>query len=164
MSRPDPKLLTLPASEPPYDEHDRRHGSASPTAGALALAHLPPRAAFAGGGRAPEERALRGLAQAVAEILAGQRPAGVVAGRFTERAYGELVRAGRMIHTPRRVLVGRPHITRPQDDVIEFCVLVHCGDRSRVLALRLERRRTHWLCTEFETAETTTSHRRPQRT
>jgi hypothetical protein len=95
---------------------------------------------------------LRGLAQAMAEVLAGRRPAGTVAGRLTQRAYGELVRAGRMIHTRRTPLVGRPHVTRPRDGVIEFCVLVHCGERSRVLALRLERRRTQWLCTDFETA------------
>ncbi|GAA1263628.1 hypothetical protein GCM10009677_14100 [Sphaerisporangium rubeum] len=151
MSRPDPERLTLPTAEPAYERHPRR-GPAPAAAKHAATPAAGPAGAFATGGGPPSERALRGFAQAVAEVLSGRRPAGVVSGRFTDRAYGELVRAGHMIHTRRRVLVGRPHVTWPRDDVIEFCVLVHCGDRSRVLALRLERRRVHWLCTDFETA------------
>ncbi|MFC6086986.1 Rv3235 family protein [Sphaerisporangium aureirubrum] len=159
MSRPPcracvPGLRPPPSADPPYDD-DRRAGRVAPPAGqgALALAHLPARTGpYARGDATPGERVLRGLAQAMAEVLAGRRPAGVVAGRLTEQAYGELLRAGRMISSPRQPLVGRPHVARPRDGVIEFCVLVHCGERSRVLALRLERGRRHWLCTDFETA------------
>jgi hypothetical protein len=103
-------------------------------------------------GSPPDERRLRSLGQAMAEILAGRRPASSVADRLTERAYAELVRAGKMIHTRRPPMVGLPHVNPPRDGVVEACLLVHCGERSHVLAIRLERHGVQWLCTDFETA------------
>ncbi|MEU6997108.1 Rv3235 family protein [Nonomuraea sp. NPDC046570] len=103
-------------------------------------------------GAIPDERRLRHLGQAMAEVLAGRRPPKSVSDRLTERAYQELVRAGRMIDTRRPPFVGVPHVTQPNDAVVEMCLLVHCGERSHVLALRLERRGVQWLCTDFETA------------
>ncbi|GII82770.1 hypothetical protein Ssi03_07600 [Sphaerisporangium siamense] len=103
-------------------------------------------------GAPPGARGLRALGQALAEVLAGRRPPAGVADHLTERAYAELVRAGRMIETRRPPLAGAPHVHRPRDGVVEACLLLHCGERSRVLALRVERRGTQWLCTEFETA------------
>ncbi|MET8156009.1 Rv3235 family protein [Sphaerisporangium sp. NPDC005289] len=100
----------------------------------------------------PDLRELRGIGQAMAEILAGRRPPATVADRLTGRAYADLVRAGTMIRTRRPPLVALPHVKRPQDGAVEACLLVHCGERSHVLALRLERCGGKWLVTDFETA------------
>jgi hypothetical protein len=157
-----PRLAAVPPAEPPYDD-ERRPGDpvepavradAPATQGALALAYVPradPRVPGAPGSL-PDERRLRSLGQAVAEILAGRRPPATVSDRFTERAHAELVRAGKMIDTRRPPLVGVPHVKQPRDGAVEMCLLVHCGERSHVLALRLERQGVQWLCTDFETA------------
>ncbi|MEU9886814.1 Rv3235 family protein [Sphaerisporangium sp. NPDC051011] len=163
-----PALRTVPPADPPYDE-ERRPGSpaaaprpaqSSPSAARSA----PPREATrpltltarAGlatrGGASPDERGLRGLGQAIAEVLAGRRPPGGVAERLTDRAYAELVRAGRMIDGRRPPVAAAPHVHLPCEGVVEACMLVRCGERSRVLALRVERRGVQWLCTDFETA------------
>ncbi|MEV7807307.1 Rv3235 family protein [Microbispora sp. NPDC088329] len=152
---PLPRLASVPPADPPYDEHDAgavtrpapHPGTYPGTYGALALAP-PPRSP----GTPTDERRLRGLGQALAEILAGRRPPETVAGRLTERAYRELVRAGKMIEAERPPLTGLPHVQRPREGVIEMCLLVHCGPRSHVLAVRLERQGVQWLVTEFETA------------
>lgn len=159
-----PRLHAVPLAEPPYDRavpqaepaHDdrgSRHAFATPppVQGTLALA-LDRSREPAVGRSAPDARRLRGLGQALAEILAGRRPAGTVADRLTERAYAELLRAGKMIHSSRPPVAGLPHVNQPHDGAVEACVLVHCGERSHVLALRLERRGAQWLCTDFETA------------
>lgn len=171
---PLPRLVSVPPADPPYDderEPDRRGGAAgAPTTyGALALAQPPPVARPTGVRSAdavlravpdavprretrPAERHLRCLGQAVAEVLAGRRPPETVQGRLVERAYRELVRAGKMIYTERPPVVGPPHVQSPRDGVVEMCLLVRGGARSRVLALRLERFGVRWLITEFETA------------
>ncbi len=160
MTRPPrpvalPRLVRTPRIDPPYDDE-----VAAPVVdGALALAPRPrpaaPRPAPAAerpAGPYPGPRRLRALGQAVAEVLAGMRPAATVADRFTERAYAELVRAGRMLRARRPPRAGRPHVSTPREGVIEMCLLVHCGERTHGLALRLERRGVQWLCTEWETA------------
>ncbi|TQS26060.1 Rv3235 family protein [Microbispora sp. KK1-11] len=145
---PLPRLASVPPADPPYDERDGGgHVTRPGTYGTLALAPTPRRAATP-----MDERRLRGLGQALAEILAGRRPPETVQDRLTERAYRELVRAGKMIDTERPPLTGLPHVQRPRDGVIEMCLLVHCGPRSRVLAVRLERQGVQWLVTDFETA------------
>lgn len=48
--------------------------------------------------------------------------------------------------------VGSPRVTEPRDGVVEMCLMVHCGERDHVLAIRLERRGVQWVCTDFETA------------
>ncbi|MET9069894.1 Rv3235 family protein [Streptosporangium sandarakinum] len=102
-------------------------------------------------GTVPDERRLRALGQAVAEALSGRRPPASLSAHMTVRAHAELVRTGKVMGGARPPLVGVPHVSRPGDGVVEMCVLVHCGDRPRVLALRLERRGTRWLCTDVET-------------
>ncbi|GAB2446684.1 hypothetical protein GCM10027187_11190 [Streptosporangium sandarakinum] len=102
-------------------------------------------------GAVPDERRLRALGQAVAEALSGRRPPASLSAHMTVRAHAELVRTGKVIGGARPPLVGVPHVSRPGDGVVEMCVLVHCGDRPRVLALRLERRGARWLCTDVET-------------
>ena len=165
MSRPPrpvplPRVAPSPAAEPPYD--DERPPSELPTAppyvqGALALTPEPgePEAGrpliWGPPGAVPDGRRLRALAQAVAEILAGRRPPSSVFPHLTDRARTELARSGRIMKCVRPPLVGAPHVSQPRDGVVEMCVLVRCDDRSRVLALRLERRGVQWLCTDFET-------------
>ncbi|GGS73106.1 Rv3235 family protein [Nonomuraea spiralis] len=119
-----------------------------PTHGALALTPL----VWGPAGARPDERRLRQLGQALAEVLTGRRPPESVADRLTARAYRDLVRAGRMIVAERPPFVGSPHVKEPRDGAVEMCVLVHCGERSHVLAVRLERHGLQWLCTDFETA------------
>ncbi|MBO3745043.1 hypothetical protein J5X84_03115 [Streptosporangiaceae bacterium NEAU-GS5] len=153
MSKPTPlpRLVPVPA-DPPYDDDGRM----PVVYGALALACAPTGEPgyepAARGPIEPDERRLRGLGQAVAEILAGRRPPDTVQDRLTDTAYAGLVRAGRMIESRRPPLVGAPHIQRPRAGVIEMCLLVNCGHRSRVLALRLERYGIRWLVTDIETA------------
>ncbi|MFC0862786.1 Rv3235 family protein [Sphaerimonospora cavernae] len=179
---PLPRIMSVPPADPPYDDEraaadGAAEGGMPMTYGSLALAHVPeapaparvpetiPQARSAAlreavrargtvraRGARPDERHLRCLGQAMAEVLAGRRPAETVQDRLSERAYRELVRAGKMIHAERPPLVGPPHAQWPRDGVAEMCVLVHCGTRSRVLALRLERFGVQWLVTEFETA------------
>ncbi|MEV7005736.1 Rv3235 family protein [Streptosporangium sp. NPDC051022] len=159
---PLPRLAPTPAAEPPYD--DERPPSDAPAAPpyvqgtlalALALDPVEPEARrpliWGPPGAVPDERRLRALAQAVTEILAGRRPPASVSSHLTGRAQAELVRSGKIMNCARPPLVGTPHVSQPGDGVVEMCVLVHCGDRSRVLALRLERKGVQWLCTDFET-------------
>ncbi|GII53330.1 hypothetical protein Pth03_17190 [Planotetraspora thailandica] len=156
---PLPRLQSVPAADPPYDDERGPRSGPPLTDGSLALAPDPyGTAAPRGGlivsprGSLPDERSLRGLGQALAEILCGRRPPQTVHDRLTERAYRELVRAGKMIETRRPPMVGLPHVQRPSDGTVEMCLLVHCGERSHVLALRLERFGVQWLVTDFETA------------
>ncbi|GAA3117462.1 hypothetical protein GCM10010466_05590 [Planomonospora alba] len=165
---PLPRIAPSPAVEPPYDEE--RPGRAAAAAavpyrqgpyvqGALALAADPEPAAppyrrplvWGPPGAVPDERRLRALGQAVAEVLAGRRPPATVSRHLTRRAHAELIRAGKVFSCTRPPLVGTPHVSQPRDGAVEMCVLVHCGERSRVLALRLERRGVQWLCTDVET-------------
>jgi hypothetical protein len=106
---------------------------------------------FGPAGAPPDERRLRALGQAVAEVLAGRRPPRSVARHLTERAHADLLRVGKVIDARRPPFVGVPHVCQPSEDVLEMCLLVHCGHRPRMLALRLERRGVQWLCTDFET-------------
>ncbi|WP_433353425.1 Rv3235 family protein [Microtetraspora malaysiensis] len=155
-----PRLLPVPAADPAYDEAPTGRLSADAavldapprTYGALALASGGGPLLHGPSGALPDERRLRGLGRAMAEILCGRRPPATVQGRLSERAYGELIRAGKMIDAPRPPMVGAPHIQRPDDGVVEMCLLIHCGPRSHALALRLERRGVQWLVTDFETA------------
>jgi hypothetical protein len=119
-------------------------------AGALALDPAP--LVWGPPGAVPDERRLRLLGQALAEVLTGRRPPETVAGRLTDRAYGELLKAGRMIRAARPPFAGVPHVSEPREGALEMCLLVHCGERGHVLALRLERRGVQWLVTDFETA------------
>ncbi|MCG5218459.1 Rv3235 family protein [Streptosporangium soli] len=153
-----PRFAPAPAVDPPYD--DERAPADQPPAppyiqGSLALAYdeIGPAADswVRSMGPAPDERRLRALGQAFAEILAGRRLARTVAAHTTERAYAGLLRAGKIIDADRPPFASVPHVSRPADGVIEMCLLVHCGRRPRVLAMRLERQGVQWLCTDFET-------------
>ncbi|SDK27395.1 hypothetical protein SAMN05421874_106227 [Nonomuraea maritima] len=144
-----PHINLTPAPEPPYDG-DRAQARDPQTSGSLALDTRP--LVWGPPGALPDERALRHLGQALAEVLSGRRPPETVASRLTERAYQELLRAGTMLHTGHPPFAGAVRVTEPRDGAVEMCVMVHCGRRVHVLAVRLERHGMRWLCTDFETA------------
>jgi hypothetical protein len=101
----------------------------------------------------PDPRPLtRKLAQAIAEVLAGARPASQLSSHATYHVIRQLERnAGRL--TPRvgvpqrRPLIDSLHLGEPCDGVIEACALIDTGSRKRALALRLEATGGRWRCT-----------------
>ncbi|MEV1170183.1 Rv3235 family protein [Nonomuraea sp. NPDC049784] len=148
---PAPRVGITPVPEPPYDEEQPTAQLGTPEIhGALALDPRP--LVWGPPGAIPDERKLRHLGQALAEVLAGRRPPETVADKLTARAYRELVQAGQMIQTARPPFAGSVHVKEPREGAVEMCLLIHCGERNHVLAIRLERRGVQWLCTDFETA------------
>ncbi|MDF5751366.1 Rv3235 family protein [Spongiactinospora sp. TRM90649] len=156
---PMPRFGSSPIADPPYEASAA--GAPAPGNGSRTPPVPYPRGG-PGGARmldsyvsavpaTPDERRLQALGLAFAEVLAGVRLPGTVAAHATERTYGELVRAGKIIEADGTLRVSAPHISRPGADALEMCLLVHCGRRSRVLAMRMERRGPRWLCTDFET-------------
>jgi hypothetical protein len=99
------------------------------------------------------------LVQAVAEVLAGDRPISQLV-RFTDSiVFGELNRRVRLLGltttaTARglkeRSAVRSVHVFTPATEVAEVAAHVRYGDRSRAIALRLEVHRGRWICTALE--------------
>ena len=94
------------------------------------------------------------LAQAAVEVVAGQRPVLQMLRWTDEHVYGDLERRAALVAqargtAPRRLhaQVRSVHVCRPHPDVAEVSVHVRHGERSRALALRLERHRDRWRCT-----------------
>ena len=171
-TRPRLRLLPAPATEPPYD--DERTDVAPTIDGALALAFptssaplplrlVPPaqpgedsdvRSARAD---LPDPRQWTGrLAQAVVEVLAGQRPAAQLC-RFATLDVLDLLErwAGRLARRTHGTPVSRPvvmsvHVSEPVDGVAEACVVMNTGVRRRAIALRLEGIDGRWQCTALQ--------------
>ena len=108
----------------------------------------------------PEARAWGGrLAQAVSEVLAGDRPVAQLV-RFTdEDVFVELNRRVRMLGltttatgrgTKERCALRSVRVCRPNAQVAEVAAHVRHGGRSRAIALRMEIRRNRWVCTALE--------------
>ncbi|TDD58380.1 hypothetical protein E1263_19360 [Kribbella antibiotica] len=108
----------------------------------------------------PEARAWGGrLAQAVSEVLAGDRPVAQLV-RFTdEDVFLELNRQVRMLGltttaigrgTKERCTLRSVRVCRPTEEVAEVAAHVRHGGRSRAVALRMEVRRNRWVCTALE--------------
>ncbi len=109
--------------------------------------------------RVPDEdseiRVLAGrFAQAAVEVVAGQRPVLQLLRWTDEHVYADLERRASLVRqarggSPRRVhaQVRSVHVCRPHDDSAEVSVHVRHGERSRALAIRLERHRDRWRCT-----------------
>lgn len=92
------------------------------------------------------------LAQAIAEILAGARPANQLAETATPEVISLLARnAGRLRArhdaAPQRPLVDAVHLGEPLPGVAEACAVVDLGVRCRALAFRLEQTGYRWRCT-----------------
>ncbi|MGZ6803537.1 MAG: Rv3235 family protein [Nocardioidaceae bacterium] len=119
-----------------------------------------------GGGRVlagPAALEVRGwagrFAQAVVEVLGGDRPVAQLLRCTTPRVYQELDRRAKILArtspAPLRRRTLRPqvrsvHVFQPTTDTAEVCVHVGHGQRSRALAARLERRDGRWTCTALQ--------------
>jgi Family of unknown function (DUF6459) len=164
------RVRPVPRIDGPYD--DERTDPAPPMVdGSLALAFPPPTRVSvplrlvppAGGvspAMAPTRRDLlpdprpwtARLAQAIAEVLAGARPAGQLSRVATldvlallERGAGRL--GARPGSPPQRPIVGSVHVSEPCDGIAEACAVVDTGLRKRALAFRLEGIDGQWRCT-----------------
>ena len=99
------------------------------------------------------------LVQAVAEVLAGDRPIGQLV-RFTDTmVFTDLNRRVRVLGltttatargAKERSAVRSVRVFNPATEVAEVCAHVRYGDRSRAMALRLEVHRGRWICTALE--------------
>lgn len=99
------------------------------------------------------------LVQAVAEVLAGDRPIGQLI-RFTDTVvFSDLNRRVRVLgltttatgrSAKERSAIRSVHVFTPATEVAEVSAHVRYGDRSRAIALRLEVHRNRWICTALE--------------
>ncbi|MGW7683575.1 Rv3235 family protein [Kribbella sp. NPDC054772] len=108
----------------------------------------------------PEARAWGGrLAQAVSEVLAGDRPISQLV-RFTDDSvFMELNRRVRLLGlnstavsrgAREKSTVRSVRVFMPEPWIAEVAAHVRHGDRSRAIAFRLEIRRNRWVCTALE--------------
>jgi hypothetical protein len=170
---PTLRLLRAPVVDPPYDDELPARAAVidgslalafPPTGEPVALRVVPPAAVDDDFGPQPTPRAdlpdpspwTRRLAQAIAEILAGARPAAQLARHTTldvlehlERSTGRLGRTGTRAAAMRPLVVS-VHVSEPADGIAEACAVVDTGPRRRALALRLEGQDGRWRCTELQ--------------
>jgi uncharacterized protein DUF6459 len=95
------------------------------------------------------------FAQALAEALAGTRPARQLTPWTTEQTRRRIAELGPLLTTGLQPKVRRIMTSVPRSGVIELTAVVGFGPRVRVLALRLERvdrARDRWRCTAIESA------------
>jgi Family of unknown function (DUF6459) len=167
------RLRPVPTLDPPFD--DERTEPVRPFVdGSLALAFPPSRHVAvplrlvppAGGvdivvlpsrrDQLPDPRPWTArLAQAIAEVLAGARPAGQLAQVATLDVLALLERgSGRLGSRPggpaQRPVVGSVHLSEPVEGVAEACAVVDTGVRRRALAFRLEGADGQWRCTALQ--------------
>ena len=103
------------------------------------------------------------LAQAVLEVVAAERPVGQLTAWVLPEIYRRLDRRQQVSN--RQTKPGQPkercadlvrsvHVCHPATDVAEISVVttMTSEERCRALALRLERRRGRWICTELDWA------------
>ena len=178
LATPPLRLLRAPVVDPPYDDElppappivDGSLALAFPPTGApVSLRLVPPAAMDEEFGPEPTARAdlpdprpwTRRLTQAVAEVLAGARPAGQLARYATLDVLEHLERSTGRLATGRpgaaggraaslRPVVSSVHVSEPADGVAEVCAVVDTGPRRRALALRLEGLDGRWRCTELQ--------------
>ncbi|HEY3001834.1 MAG TPA: Rv3235 family protein [Kribbellaceae bacterium] len=111
-------------------------------------------------GDLPDVQAWSGrLVQAIAEVIAGDRPIGQLIRWTDSEVYAELNRRVRLLGLTttagsrgahRRAQVRSVHISAPAAHVAEVAAHVRHGGRSRAVALRLEVQRNRWVCTALE--------------
>ncbi|MDX6326365.1 MAG: hypothetical protein QOK15_2719 [Nocardioidaceae bacterium] len=97
------------------------------------------------------------LAQAVVEVVGGQRPVSQLVRWTAADVHRDLERRALLVRraagaAPRSVpaQVRSVHVCRPTTEVAEVSVHVRHGHRSRAVAMRLEHRGERWLCTVLE--------------
>ena len=115
-------------------------------------------------GHLPDPRPVAGeLAQALVEVLAGDRPVTQLCTRFDGQTYEELAaRAPDPAPGPRmgsartaippwqRPRIRSVHLSRPADGVAEVTTRVQTNGRSRAVALRLEEWQGRWRCSALD--------------
>lgn len=97
------------------------------------------------------------LAQAAVETAAGQRPVSQLVRWTTPEVYADLERRARAVAAVGAPLSRRTrpqvrslHLCRPAVGAVEASVHVRHGERSRAVALRLERRGDRWICAALQ--------------
>ncbi|TWD82183.1 hypothetical protein FB561_3311 [Kribbella amoyensis] len=99
------------------------------------------------------------LVQAVAEVLAGDRPLNQLVRWTDSTVFMDLSRRVRLLgltttaearSTKERCSVRSVHVSSPVEEVAEIAAHVRYGQRSRAIALRLEIHRGRWVCTALE--------------
>jgi hypothetical protein len=99
------------------------------------------------------------LAQAVLEVVAGERPVTQLSSWVAPDIYRRLDRRHqlrtRLAQTAKRrgrcaEQVRSVHVCHPTPDVAEISVVCSNDGRCRGLAIRLERRKGRWVCTELD--------------
>lgn len=99
------------------------------------------------------------FAQAVVEVVGGDRPVTQLLRWTAPRVYEDLSRRVRVLGQTRtagqrrralRPQVRSVHVCRPGPASAEVSVHVRYGERSRALAARLERRQGRWTCTALQ--------------
>jgi hypothetical protein len=112
------------------------------------------------GPRVPEARAWGGrLAQAVSEVLAGDRPISQLVRYTDDEVFTELNRRVRLLGLNTTAMtrglkeksaVQSVRVFMPEPFIAEVAAHVRRGGRSRAIALRMEIRRNRWVCTALE--------------
>lgn len=148
-------------------------GPTAPVDGALALQVPSPEGTVRGLPETPELRLVTGsrtgpddvkiwaarFAQAVVEVLGGDRPLAQLVRWTSPRVYVELERRlrllGRTSDAGRRRRSIRPqvrsvHVCHPTPECAEVSVHVRYGERSRAIAARLELSAGRWQCTALQ--------------
>ncbi|HSE09423.1 MAG TPA: Rv3235 family protein [Nocardioidaceae bacterium] len=140
--------------------------------GSLALKEPTPRPVAQGAPQTPELRLVPGgrsgeevqlwaarFAQAVVEVLGGDRPLSQLVRWTSHRVYVELDRRlkilARSSHSGRRTRTIRPqvrsvHVCHPTAESAEVSVHVRYGQRSRAIAARLDLVGGRWQCTALQ--------------
>lgn len=99
------------------------------------------------------------FAQAVVEVIGGDRGVHQLMRWTTEWVYADLMHRSHALHraTPgdqrlRRVraTVRSVHLSRPHEDAAELSIHVRHGQRSRAIAARIERIEGRWRCTVLD--------------
>jgi hypothetical protein len=149
----------VPVAAPP--QVDGSLALKEPTPGRAPGVPQTPELRLLDGGRQSDEVKLWAarFAQAVVEVLGGDRPLAQLVRWTSQRVYVELERRlsilARTSATGRRRRTIRPqvrsvHVFRPTPEAAEVSVHVRYGQRSRAIAARLELTGGRWQCTALQ--------------
>ncbi|HEY0903895.1 MAG TPA: Rv3235 family protein [Marmoricola sp.] len=99
------------------------------------------------------------FAQAVVEVIGGDRGVHQLMRWTTERVYADLVHRSHALHQAApadrrrrrvRATVRSVHLSRPHEDAAEISIHVRHGQRSRAIAARIERIEGRWRCSVLQ--------------
>lgn len=99
------------------------------------------------------------MAQAVSEVLAGDRPISQLVRFVDESVFADVNRRVRLLgmtstagsrSAKEKSTVRSVRVFMPEPTIAEVAAHVRHGERSRAIALRMEVRRNRWVCTALE--------------